>query len=163
MDIEVRPYTEADIEDAVTIWNQIVEEGMAFPQEEFLTVENGNSFFTSQSYTAIACDKISGCAVGLYILHPNNVGRCGHISNTSYAVHRGFRGQGVGEALVKDSLAKAAGLGFRLLQFNAVVKNNVSALKLYDKLGFTVIGQVPKGFRLKDGTFEDIVLLYHEL
>lgn len=58
-----------------------------------------------------------GEVVGLYILHPNNIGRCGHIANASYAVKTGLRGLGIGEALVRDCMRQGAGRGFRVLQF----------------------------------------------
>lgn len=51
MDIRIREYTEADAEEAVRIWNHIVEEGAAFPQLELLTAETGNRFFSEQSFT----------------------------------------------------------------------------------------------------------------
>ena len=101
--------------------------------------------------------------VGLYILHPNNVGRCGHICNASYAVRRDIRGQHVGEELVRHCLKTAKELNFRILQFNAVVRSNVHALALYKKLGFTQLGVIPGGFLLKDGTYEDIIPHYYEL
>lgn len=56
MDIRIREYTEADAEEAVRIWNHIVEEGAAFPQLELLTAETGNRFFSEQSFTGIAYD-----------------------------------------------------------------------------------------------------------
>ena len=114
-------------------------------------------------FTGIAVDTDSGEVVGLYILHPNNVGRCGHISNAGYAVKKNKRGQHIGEFLVKDCLTKAKEIGFRILQFNAVVATNTSALKLYKKLGFTQLGVIPKGFLLKDGSYEDIIPHYIEL
>jgi ribosomal protein S18 acetylase RimI-like enzyme len=64
---------------------------------------------------------------------------------------------------VKDCLAKAKEIGFRILQFNAVVATNTSALKLYKKLGFTQLGVIPKGFLLKDRNYEDIIPHYIEL
>ena len=100
---------------------------------------------------------------GLYILHPNNIGRCGHIANSSYAVKSSKRGNNISEELVKHSLKKAAELGFGVLQFNAVVKSNAAAIHLYKKLGFVEIGVVPKGFLNKDNKYEDIVLFYHSL
>ena len=101
--------------------------------------------------------------VGLYILHPNNIGRCGHICNASYAVKSTVRGQGVGKAIVTDCLGKAKEIGFRVIQFNAVVKSNTTALKLYQKLGFTQLGTIPGGFLNKDGVYEDIIVHYKEL
>lgn len=161
--IVVRKYQRPDAAAAMEIWNEVVREGVAFPQVEELTGQEADDFFSSQSYTGVAEDDESGDIVGLYILHPNNVGRCGHISNTSYAVKSDKRGQHIGELLVKDSLVMAARLGFRLMQFNAVVAANVHALHLYERLGFTQLGRIPQGFLMKDGHYEDIILLYIEL
>jgi ribosomal protein S18 acetylase RimI-like enzyme len=116
-----------------------------------------------QSYTGVAVDSETGEVVGLYILHPNNDGRCGHICNTSYAVKAGKRGQHIGEMLVKDSLRVGAELGFRILQFNAVVATNTHALHLYKRLGFTQLGVIPQGFRMKDGHYEDIIPHFYSL
>ena len=156
----IREFTLTDTKEAADIWNTVVEEGVAFPQLEMLGLEEARCFFENQSYTGVAVDEATGEVVGLYILHPNNVGRCGHICNTSYAVKKGRRGQHIGEQLVKHSLAMGARLGFRILQFNAVVANNVRALHLYERLGFTRLGVIPQGFRMDDGHFEDIVPHY---
>ena len=102
-----------------------------------------------------------GAVAGLSILHPNNVGRCGHVANASYAVASHARGRGVGRALVSDSLEALAPCGFRGLQFNAVVASNAGAIALYESLGFTRIGTVPEGFRNLDGAYEDIHVYYH--
>ena len=71
----IRKYTEKDISEMVHIWNEVIEDGEAFPQEEFLDDKTGAEFFASQTYCGVA-DK-DGQIVGLYILHPNNIGRCG--------------------------------------------------------------------------------------
>lgn len=160
MNIEIRPYTSADTAEAIQIWNCVVEEGAAFPQTELLTEPTGDAFFSGQSFTGIGRDSDTGEIVGLYILHPNNVGRCGHICNASYAVKSGLRGLHIGETLVTHCMAKAKDLGFGILQFNAVVKTNAPALHLYKKLGFTQLGSIPGGFHMKDGRYEDIIPHY---
>lgn len=163
MKIKVRKYTIQDTLAAIEIWNQVVEDGVAFPQEEMLNEETGRDFFEEQSYTGIAYDEESGEIVGLYILHPNNVGRCGHICNASYAVRRDVRGCHIGEKLVTHCLETAKTLGFKILQFNAVVRSNTYALRLYKKLGFVQLGIIPGGFRMKDGSYEDIIPHYYVL
>lgn len=145
----------------IRIWNEVVEDGIAFPQEEFLDAESGDAFFASQSYCGVA--KEDGKVYGLYILHPNNVGRCGHICNASYAVSSDARGRHIGEMLVKDCLRMGRELGFRVLQFNAVVESNIHARHLYERLGFVQLGTIPGGFRMKDGHYENICPYYHEL
>ena len=157
----IRKYKQADLETMRKIWNTIVEEGNAFPQEEVLTKTAAEKFFAEQSYTAVA--EMGGKIVGLYILHPNNIGRCGHICNASYAVSSAARGCHVGEALVQHSLTAAKDLDFRILQFNAVVESNISARRLYEKLGFIQLGTIPDGFRMKDGHFENICPYYYKL
>ena len=157
----VRKLTEKDIPEAISIWNKVVEEGKAFPQTEYLDEKSGAEFFAQQTYTAVA--ELDGEIVGMYILHPNNIGRCGHICNASYAVKYGMRGRHIGEALVTDCLEQAKVHGFGILQFNAVVASNEPALKLYKKLGFVQLGTIPKGFLNKDGVYEDIIVHYHTL
>ncbi len=163
MNIKVRQYTDADVKEAIAIWNTVVEDGIAFPQEECLDEQTGDAFFKEQTYTGIAYDEDTGMLVGLYILHPNNIGRCGHICNASYAVKKDIRGQHIGEKLVKDCMEQAHEHGFRILQFNAVVATNAAALHLYEKLGFTQLGVIPGGFRMDDGHYEDIIPHYHEV
>ncbi len=143
------------------IWNEIVEEGVAFPQEESLDEKSAEDFFALQSYAGVAEDE-NGIA-GLYILHPNNVGRCGHICNASYAVASGRRGEHIGEMLVKDCLKKAKEIGFKILQFNAVVETNMRARHLYEKLGFQKLGVIPNGFRMKDSSYQNICPYFYEL
>ncbi len=159
--MQIREYQPQDIGVMIKIWNEIVEAGNAFPQEECLDSKSGRIFFAGQTYTGVADDN--GLVVGLYILHPNNIGRCGHIGNASYAVSSSCRGQHIGEKLVKDSLKKAKELGFSVLQFNAVVESNVHARHLYERLGFVQLGTIPGGFRMKDGHYENICPYYHAL
>ena len=157
----IRSYTLSDLPAVIAIWNEVVEDGIAFPQEDCLTIETGLDFFASQSYTGVA--ENDGNIVGLYILHPNNVGRCGHICNASYAVSSACRGQHIGEKLVLDCLNQAKELGFRVLQFNAVVESNTHARHLYERLGFVQLGTIPGGFRMKDGHYENICPYYRVL
>lgn len=163
MKIIIRAYKEKDLSEMIRIWNEVVEEGIAFPQEEYLDEQSGKEFFASQTYTAVAEDIDTESLCGLYILHPNNIGRCGHIGNASYAVDSIKRGLHIGEKLVLDCLVQARRYHFKLLQFNAVVFSNVHARHLYERLGFVKLGTIPRGFHMKDGHYEDICLYYYEL
>lgn len=167
--IMIREFTKEDIPQMIAIWNDIVEDGIAFPQLELLDEESGYEFFAAQSFTGVAVEEAPTAEetppkiLGLYILHPNNIGRCGHICNASYAVKKDLRGMHIGELLVTHCMEKGAELGFRILQFNAVVRTNAGARHLYEKLGFSPLGIIPGGFLMKDGHYEDIVPYYHEL
>ena len=143
------------------IWNAVVAAGNAFPQDEPLDAQSAAEFFASQTRSAVA--EKNGEILGLYILHPNNVGRCGHICNASYAVREDTRGQHIGELLVLDSIVQGKAHGFRILQFNAVVAENLHARHLYERMGFIQLGTIPGGFRMPDGSYADICPYYRSL
>ncbi len=163
MNIHIREFQKSDLQAALSVWNQVVTEGVAFPQTECLNETTGLAFFESQSYTGVAVHSETNEIVGLYILHPNNVGRCGHICNASYAVKSDLRGNHIGEQLVLHCMQTGKALGFQILQFNAVVATNRAALRLYQKLGFVRLGTIPDGFLMKDGTYQDIIPHYRRL
>lgn len=163
MNIQIREYHTADAAETAEVWNEVVDAGIAFPQEDDLTEQAADAFFKEQTYTGVAENKDSGKIIGLYILHPNNTGRCGHICNASYAVRADFRGGHIGEQLVLDCLKTAKEKGFRIMQFNAVVASNTRALHLYKRLGFIQLGIIPGGFRMPDGHYEDIIPHYYVL
>lgn len=158
MESQLRGYRPQDIPALRALWNAVVEEGNAFPQTEPMSLSEAERFFAQQDHVGVLEEE--GNILGLYILHPNNVGRCGHIANASFAVQSGCRGRKVGERLVRDCIRQGGRLGFRILQFNAVVCTNAAAIHLYEKIGFRQLGSIPGGFRLPDGSYTDIFLYY---
>ena len=140
IEIRIRGFQNGDAEEAAAIWNQVVEDGEAFPQEEGLTAEEALRFFKEQSFTGVAEEADSGRLLGLYILHPNNVGRCGHICNASYAVRRDARGMGAGESLVRHCLAQARALDFRIMQFNRGGKSHPAGAEPVSETGIPGTG-----------------------
>jgi GNAT superfamily N-acetyltransferase len=92
-----------------------------------------------------------GSILGTAKMGPNRAGPGAHVATASYMVAAAARGQGVGRALVVDSLGWARRAGFAAMQFNAVVAENVGAVRLYEDLGFHVVGTVPEAHELPDG------------
>ncbi len=88
-----------------------------------------------------------GRLVGTYLLKANQPGLGNHVANCGYMVAPEARGQGVGEALCRHSLDLARSLGFRAMQFNAVVSTNRGAIRLWERCGFVIVGTVPGAFR----------------
>ncbi|MBQ6675928.1 MAG: GNAT family N-acetyltransferase [Ruminococcus sp.] len=157
----IREFNKSDIEQMLPIWNEVIRADNAFPQDSELKEGEAFDYFSSQSFTGVAED--GGKIVGVYILHPNNIGKCSHIANASYAVDKACRGKGIGRAIVSHCLQKCAELGFGILQFNAVVASNKGAIKLYEDMGFVRLGTVEDGYRHNNGEFEDIVLFYRKV
>lgn len=119
MHITIRAYTEDDIKEMIQIWNEVVEEGNYFPREELLTSEDGGDLFATQTYVGVATDSETNVIYGLYVLHPNGVGRGSHICNSCYAVRAESRGLHIGEKLVLDSLEQGKVHGF--LQYSLIL------------------------------------------
>ena len=97
----------------------------------------------ARRFVAVLESEVAGC----YLLRPNQGGRGGHVANASYAVAQRFSGRGVGRAMGEHSLAEARRLGFTAMQFNFVVGTNEAAIALWKKLGFRIVGEIPKAFR----------------
>jgi len=161
--IHIKEYNTSYLKETMDIWNDVVEEGIAFPQRNKLSEAEADDFFKGQTYMGIAVDEETDTVLRMYILHPNNVGRCGHIANASFAVRSDMRGLHLGEGLVSDCLEKAGQKGFRIMQFNAVVDSSIHARHLYERLGFQEVGRIPEGFLMKDGHYEDIHVMYKPL
>lgn len=157
----IEEYNDKYLKEITSIWNDAITSGMYFPQENTLTVTEAKAFFESQDFTGVAI--IHSEVVGVYILHPNSIGRLNHVANASYAVKESARGNKIGKQLVLHSIEASKILKYKILQFNAVVTTNQYAIQLYEKIGFTKIGKVPKSYRNISGEYEDILLYYIDL
>lgn len=161
MKITFENFDQKYLTDMTETWNQVLMEGVAFPGEDLYTPVDFEDLLAEQSQ--VTCMLYDGKFAGFYILHPNNIGRCGHVANASYCIAGTARGKGGFSQLVAQSLKEAKALGFKGMQFNAVVANNFAALHTYEKNNFQLIGTIPAGFRLKDGIFSDMHILYTQL
>lgn len=101
--------------------------------------------------------------VGMFVIRPNHPGPGAHVANASYAVRADVRGIGLGRQMGEASLGIAADLGYRAMQFNAVVSTNEHAVRLWRSLGFRVVGSIPDGFRLPDGNYVPHHIMYRVL
>jgi len=136
----IRSAGDDDLADLFELYAAVVAEGGAFPRrppaDEAMFREawiDGKTVYVAEADGRIA---------GSYYLGPNFQGEAGHIANGGYMVHRDFRGRGIGRRLVEHSIATAPELGYDALMFNLVFESNPSR-RLYDSLGFEVVGRVP--------------------
>lgn len=157
-----RPYIKSDLPILRAIWNDILEDGIAFPGLDLYdTDESFNEMLKQQD--AVNCILVNDTIMGYYILHPNNIGRCSHVGNCSYCMSKTARGKKLGKPLVQHSIDTARKLNFKGLQFNAVVASNLAAIHIYTSLGFSIMGTIPNGFLLKDNTYSDMHIMYLEI
>lgn len=111
----------------------------------------------------VAIDPADDTVVGAFVLRPVRPGAGAHVANGSYAVASAARGRGVGRLMGERSIDEARRLGFRSMQFNAVVASNSAAIHLWRSLGFEVIGTVPGGFRRRDDSYVDLHIMFRRL
>ena len=142
---------EATAEDWPAIWplfHTIVAAGETFTYPVDLSQDTGREFwmYPAPNRTVVAVDD-DGTVLGTAKMNRNQMGNGSHVASASYMVDPARSGQGVGRALCTYSVEWARAEGFRAVQFNAVVETNTHAVKLYESLGFTVVGTVPEAFR----------------
>ncbi|MDH6226522.1 GNAT family N-acetyltransferase [Streptomyces sp. MJP52] len=148
----IREATEADWPAVWPFFRRIVASGETYPYPLDLGEEEGRGWWLlpAPDRTVVAVDDEGGGAVLGSAKMNCNMSRAGnarHMASASFMVDPDHSGRGVGRALCEYVIAWARESGFRAIQFNAVVETNVRAVKLYESLGFRIVGTVPEGFR----------------
>ncbi|MDR2492778.1 MAG: GNAT family N-acetyltransferase [Coriobacteriales bacterium] len=145
----LKPLDDSYRQQCRAIFNEIVDEGQAFPWEQPLDEAAFDKLYPPHESVWCAVDERDE-VLGFVHVHPNGIGRCAHVANCGYSVRTDARGQGVGRLLVEKSLEVARAEGYRGIQFNAVVATNAAAIALYRSFDFAIVGTIPGGFRIDD-------------
>ncbi|MFF8384637.1 GNAT family N-acetyltransferase [Streptomyces kanasensis] len=164
MHVEIR---EATARDWAAIWpffRQIVAAGETFTYPVDLTEDEAGGWWLLEPphRTVVAVDP-AGTVVGTAKMNRNQAGNGAHVASASYMVDPAHGGRGIGRALVRYSLDWARAAGYRGMQFNAVVETNEHAVRLYEDLGFRVVGTVPGAFRHPVRGYTGLHVMYREL
>lgn len=112
-----------------------------------------------QTYVARLEDEI----VGTFFLKPNQPDLGAHIANAGYMVAPEASGKGIGKTMAEFSLEEARKLGYAAMQFNFVVKSNANAIRLWQTLGFQIIGEIPEAFRHREKGLTSALIMYRRL
>jgi ribosomal protein S18 acetylase RimI-like enzyme len=112
-------------------------------------------------YTYVATDN--GEVLGTFVIKDNQPGLGSHIANAGYMVTEKAAGKGIGKTMGEFSLEEAKRLGYTAMQFNIVVKSNTRAVQLWQKLGFTIIGEIPDAFNHKQNGLTNAYIMYRKL
>ncbi len=132
----------------------------AYPPE---TTEAQARTLWTEAPLATYVAEVDGRIAGTYYLKPNQPGLGAHVCNCGYVVAASARGQGIAAALCEHSQAQARSLGYRAMQFNLVVSTNVVAVRLWQKLGFAIVGTLPGAFKHSQLGFVDAYVMYKPL
>ena len=160
--INIRLATLQDYDNIWEIFQEVIKTRDTYVFDHETPKHKLNTYwFADYMHTYVA--EINRNILGTYILKPNQVDLGSHIANGSYMVHPKAQGKSIGTAMCKHSLKEAKELGFRAIQFNSVVSTNTSAIHLWKKYGFSVIGTIPGGFNHQKLGYVDTLIMYKKL
>ena len=112
--------------------------------------------------TYVACSA-TGDLLGTYFIKANQTGQGAHVCNCGYVVAHAAQGQGVASLMCEHSQVQAVSMGFRAMQFNLVVATNTRAVRLWQKLGYAVVGTLPGAFKHQQLGYMDALVMYKVL
>ena len=158
----IRRAEDSDFEGIWEIFHAVVSKGDTYVYDPATTKEQARAIWMApalSTYTAL----LDGEIVGTYILKANQPDLGSHVANAGYMVRPDRAGRGIGRALCEHSLDEAHRAGFLAMQFNAVVSTNASAVALWQKMGFAVVGTVPRAFRHRELGLVDLIVMHRLL
>ncbi len=143
----IRDYAAGDWPALWPILREVIRAGDTYCLPPELPEAAARAAWITPAPDAVTVAQDGATLLGTAHIGANRPGPGDHVANGSYMVSAAARGRGVGRALVIDSLARARALGFKAMQFNAVVETNRGAIALYEDLGFAIVGTIPRAFR----------------
>ena len=144
--LRVRNASSADAAAIWKIFHAVVAPGDTYSFTPDTAERDAVAYFLGPGITCFVAED-DGKVIGMYKLIPNHVGRGSHVSNASFMVDPAAQGKGAGRALAEHCLDEARRQGYEAMQFNFVVSTNTAGVILWKKLGFAIVGTLPKAFR----------------
>ena len=109
------------------------------------------------------CSRRRWRGSGTYYMRPNQAGGGQHVCNCGYMTYATATGRGVARRMCEHSLGHARSRGYRAMQFNSVVSTNERAVRLWQLLGFQIVGRLPEAFRHPTDGYVDALVMYQLL
>lgn len=144
--LEIREATETDFDRIWPILQAIASAGDTYAYPTDVTKAEGRRLWIETPRKTFVAED-DGHVLGTYYIKANQAGPGAHVCNCDYMVATNARGRGVATAMCKHSQTIALKLGYEAMQFNFVASTNTSAVRLWQKLGFDVVGKVPRAFK----------------
>jgi L-amino acid N-acyltransferase YncA len=158
----IRRASDSDFDGIWEIFHAVVAKGDTYAYDPETTKEQARAIWMAPGLSTYVA-FLDGEVVGTYILKANQPGLGSHVANTGYMVRPERAGRGIGRALCEHSLDEARRAGFLAMQFNAVVSTNEPAVALWRKMGFAVVGTVPKAFHHRQLCLVDLFIMHRSL
>ncbi len=158
----IRPARPADFDAMWRIFQAVVATGTTYVFAQDTSRDDALAYFVGPGIATWVAED-AGLVVAMYKLVPNRRDRGSHVANASYMVDPGHAGRGVGKAIGLHSLREARRAGFLAMQFNFVVSTNTPAVALWQRLGFEIVGRVPKAFQHVERGLVDVYVMHRSL
>lgn len=158
----IRPATVSDADAIWRIFQAVVLTGTTYAFAPETPRGEAEAYWLAPGIASWVAEDV-GRVVGMYKLVPNRRDLGSHVANASFMVDPQTQGRGVGEAMGRHCLREARRAGYRAMQFNFVVSTNTGAVVLWQKLGFAIVGTLPKAFRHRELGFVDAYVMYRFL
>ena len=159
MDLNIRHATATDYESIWKIFNSIVSAGETYPFAPDTTKEQAYEIWIKSPKATFVVER-NREVVGTYYIKPNQPGLGAHVCNCGYMVSDKARRMGIATLMCEHSQQVAIALGFKAMQFNLVVSTNEGAVRLWQKLGFQVVGTLPGAFDHRRLGYVDAHVMY---
>lgn len=160
--MEISPITADDFRRFWPTFQAVVAARETYAFDPEIGHEDAYALWCEQpQYTFVA--KQDDEVLGSYYLKPNAAGPGGHVCNCGYMVAPQARGKGVARALCLHSQDMAIEAGYLAMQFNAVVSTNEVAIRLWQALGFKIVGTIPQGYDHRKHGLVDTHVMYKRL
>jgi L-amino acid N-acyltransferase YncA len=160
--LKIRPAEPRDSEAIWAILEPVVRGGEAYALPRDMSRADAIAYWFVNSQEVFVAES-DGQVIGTYYLRPNQLGGGSHVANCGYMTAVTASGKGVATAMCSHSLEHAAERGFRAMQFNFVVSTNDSAVRLWQRFNFDIVGRVPGAFLHPVHGYVDAYVMYREL
>ena len=144
--LALREIGAAEFEIVWPLFRSVIAAGDTYSYPPDMRLEEAQALWAMPPNRTFVAER-DGRIVGCYRLSPNRPGLGDHVANCGYMVAADARGQGIASAMCEHSLVEARRAGFTAMQFNYVVASNTTAVKLWQRHGFSIVGTVPRAFR----------------
>ncbi|MBK5958943.1 GNAT family N-acetyltransferase [Rhodoplanes elegans] len=164
--MRIRPATPADADALWRILEPVIRAGETYPLPRDLSRDDALAYWLSPAHevhVALYEDGDREAMVGTYYLKANNAGGGAHVANCGYMVAADAAGRGVAQEMCAHSLARAKARDFRAMQFNFVISSNERAVRLWQHMGFAVVGRLPGAFEHPTKGYVDALVMFRDL
>ena len=158
----IRVVTTSDNDAIWRILESVIRGGDTYTLPADMNREDALAYWESAGHEVFVAEE-NGEILGTYYLRANQEGGGAHVANCGYMTAPWASGRGVARAMCQHSLERAQERGFRAMQFNFVVSSNERAVRLWESMGFEVVGRLPGAFMHPVMGAVDALVMYRQL